>query len=52
MELRRSGAHVIWKREDGSQGTLKLTETGQLRGDTGEEEMDMAAEGWARELMQ
>jgi hypothetical protein len=51
MELRRSGANVIWKREDGSWGTLELTETGRLRSSSGEEEMDLAAEGWARELM-
>ena len=30
---------------------LELTEAGRLRGATGEEEMDMAAEAWARELM-
>ena len=52
MELRRSGANVTWKREDGSRGTLELTETGRLRSSVGEEEMDLAAEGWARELMQ
>ena len=52
MELRRSGATVTWKREDGIWGTLELTETGRLRSSTGEEEMDLAAEGWARELMQ
>jgi predicted RNA binding protein YcfA (HicA-like mRNA interferase family) len=52
MELRRDGAHVTWKREDGSRGTLELTEAGRLRSGTGEEEMDLAAEGWARELMQ
>ena len=52
IELRRSGAAVTWKRESGSEGTLGLTEAGRLRSSTGEEEMDMAAEGWARELMQ
>jgi hypothetical protein len=52
MELRRSGANVNWMREDGSRGTLELTETGRLRSSAGEEEMDLAAEGWARELMQ
>jgi hypothetical protein len=52
MELRRHGAHVTWKREDGSRGALELTETGRLRSSAGEEEMDLAAEGWARELMQ
>jgi len=43
---------VTWKRESGSAGTLELTDTGRFRSSTGEEEMDMAAEGWARELMQ
>lgn len=52
IELKRSGAAVTWKRESGSEGTLGLTEAGRLRSSTGEEEMDMAAEGWARELMQ
>jgi hypothetical protein len=31
---------------------LELTEAGLLRSGAGEEEMDMAAEVWARELMQ
>ena len=52
MELKRSGATVSWKCEDGRCGTLELTEAGRLRSSTGEEEMDLAAEGWARELMQ
>jgi len=52
IELRRSGAAVTWKREDGSCGELQLTEAGRLKSSAGEEEMDMAAEGWARELMQ
>jgi hypothetical protein len=43
---------VNWQREDGGKGKLELTEAGQLRGVAGEEEMDMAAERWARELMQ
>ncbi len=55
LALGREGAIVKWAREDGSNGTLELTEAGRLRGEagTGEEvEMDMAAERWARELMQ
>jgi hypothetical protein len=53
LDLQRQGATVSWTREDGSQGALKFTEAGQLRSETGEEEeMDMAAERWARELMQ
>jgi hypothetical protein len=31
---------------------LELTEAGRLRGESVEEELDMAAEGWAREIMQ
>ena len=58
LDLNRAGAEVAWQREDGSAGLLELTEHGRLRaiesglisGD--EEEMDMAAERWARELMQ
>jgi hypothetical protein len=30
---------------------LEMTETGRLRSGDNEEEMDMAAEAWARELM-
>ena len=51
LELSRTGAEVAWRREDGRCGTLELTEAGRLRSATGEEEMDMAAEAWARELM-
>jgi hypothetical protein len=51
LDLIRNGAQVIWRREDGRRGMLELTEAGQLRSSTGEEEMDMAAEAWARELM-
>jgi len=51
LDLERQGATVIWKRADGSTGMLELTETGRLRSNSGEEEMDMAAETWARELM-
>ena len=52
LDLERNGAAVKWRREDGRSGMLELTEAGQLRSDAGEEEMDMAAEAWARELMQ
>lgn len=62
LDLHRTSATVNWKREDGRSGTLELTEAGTLRsrdprshnrdlGHPGEEEMDMAAERWARELM-
>ena len=52
LDLKRDGAEVRWQREDGRSGTLELTEHGRLRGETGEEEMDVMAEAWARELMQ
>jgi hypothetical protein len=63
LDLRRDGANVNWRREDGRTGILEFTETGRLRsrdprsqnrdmGHPVEEEMDMAAERWARELMQ
>jgi hypothetical protein len=52
LTLERKGANVTWKREDGSRGMLELTETGRLRSNLDEEEMDLAAEAWATELMQ
>jgi hypothetical protein len=55
LNLQRDGSRVTWMRENGESGALELTEAGQLRGTgtggAGEEEMDMAAEAWARELM-
>ncbi len=55
LDLERNGAAIQWKRADGSSGTRELTEAGRLRGpglnQTDEEEMDLAAEAWARELM-
>jgi hypothetical protein len=51
LELNRNGAEITWTREDGTTGTLSFTQHGRLRGETDEEEMDMAAERWARELM-
>jgi hypothetical protein len=53
LDLHRNGAEVTWQREDGREGKLAFTEHGRLRKEgLGEEEMDMAAERWARELMQ
>ncbi|MGB0065413.1 MAG: transcriptional regulator [Terracidiphilus sp.] len=52
LSLNREGAIVTWTRENGSSGSLVMSEAGQLRTETSEEEMDMAAEAWARELMQ
>jgi hypothetical protein len=60
LDLKRDGARVGWQREDGTSGELELTEAGRLRsldsrnrdlGHPSEEEMDLAAEQWARELM-
>jgi hypothetical protein len=52
LDLKRSGEQILWSRDDGRSGMLEMTETGRIRSDAGEEEMDMAAEAWARELMQ
>ena len=51
LDLKRNGANITWSRENGHNGMLQLTEAGKLRTTTGEEEMDMAAESWAREMM-
>ena len=51
LAMRRRGASIGWTRENGDKGVLEITEHGTLRGPTGEEELDMAAEAWARELM-
>lgn len=51
LDLKRNGASVTWQREDGKSGDLELTEAGQLKSSTSEEEIDLAAELWARELM-
>lgn len=52
LDLERIGAQMQWKREDGRAGQMELTEAGRIRSVEGEEEMDMVAEAWARELMQ
>ena len=53
LSLTRTGAQVNWKRQDGTKGKLEFTEHGRLsEPGAEEEEMDMAAERWARELMQ
>ena len=51
LDLKRNGAQVLWTRNDGRSGMLEMTEAGRLRSGTDEEEMDMTAEAWARELM-
>ena len=55
LDLQRNGATVNWQREDGNNGTLELTADGRLHNQANPEtdvEMDIAAEAWARELMQ
>ncbi len=53
LDLLRNESRVNWQRENGTSGVLTLTEAGQLRSSEGRvEELDMAAEAWARELMQ
>ena len=51
LQLERNNNAVTWTRENGSNGVLELTDHGRLRGTESEEEMDMAAEAWARALM-
>jgi hypothetical protein len=58
LRLDRAKADVIWAREDGSRGLMRFTMEGRLHTHVGqeehedrEEEMDMQAEAWARELM-
>jgi len=52
LDLRRNGPLLTWARDNGRNGDLELMETGYLRSSTGEQALDMAAEAWARELMQ
>ena len=52
LDLKRKGAQVAWLRENGLSGVLELTEAGTLKSNETSQEMDMAAEAWARELMQ
>lgn len=52
LKLTRTGAVILWEQSSGDHGEFELTEAGRLRGAETEKEMDMAAETWARELMQ
>ena len=52
LRLDRTGCEVTWSREKATNGTMQFTEDGKLKSKAGEEEMDMQAEAWARELMQ
>jgi hypothetical protein len=51
LRLIRKHAILNWTRENGSMGTMELTEAGNLRSGTHEEAMDLTAEQWAREIM-
>ena len=51
LELDRRGTEISWRRENGQNGVLQLTESGRLVSENTEEDMDMVAEAWARELM-
>jgi curli biogenesis system outer membrane secretion channel CsgG len=51
LVLRRHGQIVTWKLANGRSGVMDFTEAGQLRSRAGLQEMDMAAEQWARDLM-
>jgi hypothetical protein len=51
LSLRREGAIVTWTRENGTGGRMTLSKSGRLQNETQEEEMDLTAEAWARELM-
>jgi hypothetical protein len=51
LRIDRNHAILTWTRENGTKGTLELTESGTLRSGTQEEAMDLAAEQWARDLM-
>lgn len=58
LALTRTGAQVAWTRENKSGGVLEFTPDGCLRivapqdAAPQQEQLDMAAEAWARELMQ
>ncbi len=56
LRLERDGARVEWQQKFGldaaiEEGLLELTKHGRLKSLNGEEEMDLKAEEWARELM-
>jgi hypothetical protein len=59
LNLIRHQAEIIWTRENNGKGLMRFTIDGKLETHIGheehhdkEEEMDMQAEAWARELMQ
>jgi len=52
LRLERDGAIITWTRENRCSRKMEFTEMGTLRDGMSEQEMDLAAEAWARELMQ
>ena len=59
LQLDRHEAEIVWSRDDASRGRMRFTIEGRIRTHVGdamqedrEEEMDLQAEAWARELMQ
>lgn len=56
LQLDRNETEILWSREDRSHGQMHFTVEGRLSAQVGneqqEEEMDLQAESWARELMQ
>jgi hypothetical protein len=52
LRIIRNHEILTWTRENGSMGKLELTASGTLRSGTHEQAMDLAAEQWAREIMQ
>ncbi|MGA3032491.1 MAG: transcriptional regulator [Terracidiphilus sp.] len=52
LVLARDHEIITWTRENGNKGIVELTEAGNLRASDVEQPMDLAAEHWARELMQ
>lgn len=51
LRIIRNHAILTWTRENGSMGTMELTESGNLRDGNHEEAMDLIAEQWARDLV-
>ena len=52
LNLNRHQDQILWTREDSAQGHFRFTIEGRLQTEEGQEqEMDIQAEAWARELM-
>jgi hypothetical protein len=51
LHLDRDGPLIRWRREDGRNCIRELTDGGKIKSSENWQEMDMAAEEWARELM-